>query len=382
MSRADLHELALRYRPEFPIFETAIYLNTCSLGALSRRARGALDEFADLWSMMGASAWYDHWLHAATEARRAFARLVRADPEEVALAPSVSGGLSAIASALDYGTRPKVVTTELDFPTLVYQFRARRREGVETVVLPSPNGITVPVESFVEAVDDRTALVATSHVYFATGAIQDVPAIADLAHRHGALCLIDAYQSTGQIPVRARELGVDVLLSGTLKWLLGGPGLAFLYVRRELIEDLEPAIASWFSVRDQFAFDPRRLDLHGDARRFQLGTPSVPTIYTALAGLNLIEEIGEDRIRRRVSALTEALIERAAELGMRVRGPDRAEERSGIVMIEHADPAAAVRGMRAEGIIVDWRPGGVRLSPHFYNTTEDGDRAMEVLSAG
>jgi selenocysteine lyase/cysteine desulfurase len=380
MPNAELYELAGTYRSEFPIFESAIYLNSCSLGALSRRARNALTEFADLWDRRGASAWYDAWLGAADDLRSAFAGLIGADTAEVALAPSISAALSAVLSAIEFRSRPRVVTTELDFPTLVYALLARRAQGVETVVLDSPDGVSVPPEAFEDAVDERTALVATSHVYYTTGAIQDVAALARLAHRHGALCLIDAYQSTGQIPVDARELEIDILVTGALKWLLGGQGLAFLYVRRELVERLVPAAVGWFGVEDQFAFDPRAVKLRHGARRFEQGTPSVPTIYTARAGLALVQEVGVDRIRRRVSSLTEDLVARARRAGLRVRCAARAEERSGIVMVEHPDPAAAVARLRAAGVIADHRPGAVRLSPHFYNTTEDGEAAVRVLA--
>jgi selenocysteine lyase/cysteine desulfurase len=336
-------------------------------------------EFADLWDRRGASAWYEHWLDAAEDVRVSFAQLIGADTSETALAPSISVALSTIASAVDFGRRPKVVTTELDFPTVVYQFLAKRGLGLEPLVLPSPDGVTIPVEAFAEAVDERTALVATSHVYYTTGAIQDIAELVRLAHERGALCLIDAYQSTGQLPVNASESGVDVLLSGALKWLLGGQGLAYVYVRRSLIESLTPTVVGWFGVEDQFTFNSNELRLRTDARRFELGTPAVPTLYTARAGLEIVREVGVDRIRRRVSALTEDLLERARSIGLRVRAAAAPETRSGIVMIESADPAAAVRRLMQSGVICDYRPGAVRLSPHFYNTTEDNEQAIRLL---
>lgn len=380
MPGADLYELTKAYRPRFPIFRSSVYLNSCSLGALSDRGRGALDVFADEWQRRGASAWYDSWLAATDDVRSAFARVVRADLAEVALAPSISAALATVGSGIDFERRPKVVTTELDFPTLVYHFLAKRRSGVETVVLESPDGVGVPIDAFAAAIDERTALVATSHVYFTTGAIQDVASLAALARARGALSLIDAYQSTGQIPVDARELGVDILVSGALKWLLGGTGLAFIYVRESLIRQLWPSTVSWFGVEDQFAFDVSELRLRADARRFELGTPAVPTVYSARAGLEIIEEVGIERIRRRVSGLTEDLLKRARAAGLRVRCAPNPDERSGIVMVEHADPAAAVQRLADAGVICDHRPGAVRLSPHFYNTTEDNERAVVVLA--
>jgi kynureninase len=380
MPGARLSELAEQYRPEFPIFRSATYLNSCSLGALSTRGRVALDEFADVWNRLGGSAWYEHWLDIADGVRDLFARLIGVDVSETALAPSVSAALATITSAVHFGKRPKVITTDLDFPTVIYQFLAKRAIGVEPVILRSPDGVSVPLEAFAEAVDERTALIATSHVYYGTGAIQDIGALAEIARAHGALCLVDGYQSTGQLPVNARELGIDILLSGALKWLLGGQGLAFAYVRRPLIGMLEPTAVSWFGVQDQFAFDPSELRLRDDARRFELGTPAVPTLYTARAGLQLVAEVGVERIRQRVASLTEDLIARAGRSGLRVRGASDPERRSGIVMIEHPEPAATVDRLRRAAVICDYRPGAIRLSPHFYNTTEDNERAIVVLA--
>ena len=380
MPKADLYKLAESYRSEFPIFESAIYLNTCSLGALSRRADAALGEFTELWNRRGASAWYERWLGAAAEVRSAFAELIGAGTDEIALAPSISAALSIITSAIDFTERPKVVTTELDFPTLVYQFMAKEKLGVETVVLPSPDGITVPIDSFAQVVDEDTALIATSHIYFTSGAIQDVAALAELAHRRGALCLIDAYQSTGQIPVDARKLGVDFLLSGALKWLLGGTGLAFVYVREALIEELEPTIVSWFGVEDQFSFDTSTLSLRADARRLELGTPAVPTIYTARAGLEIVKEVGIDKIRRRISSLIDDLLDRIANAGLTARAAAEPALRGGIVVVEHDDPQAAVRRLIDANVIVDYRPGAVRISPHFYNSTDDSEAVIRVLA--
>lgn len=379
MPTVALHELAERYRPEFPIFQSATYLNSCSLGPLSVRSRAALMEFADLWDRWGASAWYEHWLQATEDTRTSFSRLIGAERAETALAPSISAALSTVASAIDFGQRPKVVTTELDFPTLIYQFLAKRKLGVEPMVLRSPDGVSVPLESFERAVDERTAIIATSHVYFTTGAIQDVAQLARLAHERGALCLIDAYQSVGQLPVNAHDLGVDVLLTGALKWLLGGQGLAYVYVRQSVIESLNPTAVGWFGVDDQFAFDSSRLRLRSDARRFEMGTPAVPTVYTARAGLDLIQEVGIDRVRQRISALTEDLLRRVEAEGMHVRGAADPAVRSGIVMIEHPDPGDAVRRLMEAGVICDYRPGAVRLSPHFYNTTADNQKAIEIL---
>src|SRR5437016_7786509 len=372
------HSLA-RYRSEFPIFRDKVYLNTCSLGALGERTRRRLGEFLDLWQARGAAAWYDVWWAALAELRRRYGRLVGAAPEEIALAPSISVALSSVAEALDYERRPKVVVTSLDFPTVAYQWLAKRPRGVEVVVVESPDQISVPVEAIARAVDERTALVATSHVYFTSGAIQDIAAVADAAHRRGALLLVDAYQSVGQLPVDVKAAGVDFLTAGGLKWLLGGPGIVFLYAREQLTRSLAPQIAGWFGHRNQFAFDPRVLELHDDARRFELGTPSLAAVYAQLGGLDYIDEIGIPAIRRVTAALTEDLIARARDLGLRPKVASRAEDRSAIVMLPAPAPAAGVRQLAAAKIIADARPGHVRLSPFFYNVQDDHVSALERL---
>jgi selenocysteine lyase/cysteine desulfurase len=373
------HPLA-RYRAEFPIFRDRVYLNSCSLGALGDRTRRKVAEFLDLWQSRGASAWYDVWGPACDELRGRYAAIIGADAGEVALAPSISVALSAFAESLDYERRPKVVVTSLDFPTVAYQWLAKAPRGIELVIVESPDRISVPVEALARAIDDRTALVVTSHVYFTSGAIQDIKAVADAAHARGALCLIDAYQSVGQIPVDVKSAGVDALTAGGLKWLLGGPGIVFLYVREELARRLTPTIAGWFGHRDQFSFDPHRLAFHDDARRFELGTPSVAAIYAQLGGLEYIEEIGVPVIRRVTAALTEDLIARARAAGFQPNVATDPATRSAIVMVPVPDPAAAVRHLAAGGIIADARPGHVRLSPFFYNVQEDHVRAAERLA--
>ena len=370
-----------KYRGEFPIFRDSIYLSTCSLGALGERSRRKVAEFLDLWQSRGAAAWYDVWWDALGDLRKRYGRIVNAPPGDIALAPSISVALSAIAESLDYRRRPKVVTTSLDFPTVAYQWLAKARSGVELVVVESPDRISVPVDAIAAAVDDRTALVVTSHVYFTTGAIQDIKRVAEVAHGHGALCLIDAYQSVGQIPVDVQDAGVDALVAGGLKWLLGGPGIVFLYVREAVARGLEPRISGWFGQREQFAFDPRALTFHDDARRFEMGTPALAAVYAQLGGLEYIEEIGVPRIREVTAALTEDLIGTVRSAGFKPKAAAEPDRRSAIVMIPMPDPAAAVRHLAAGGVIVDSRPGHVRFSPFFYNVQDDYVRATERLAS-
>ncbi len=370
-----------KYRSEFPIFRDRVYLNTCSLGALGERSRRKVAEFLDVWQSRGASAWYDVWWEALGDLRARYGRIVNAAANEIALAPSVSVALSAVAESLDYTRRPKVVITALDFPTVAYQWLAKAPHGVELVVVESPDKISVPVEAIARAVDDRTALVVTSHVYFTSGAIQDIERVAAAAHAHGALCLIDAYQSVGQIPVDVRQTGVDALVAGGLKWLLGGPGIVFLYMKEALARRLKPAIAGWFGQRDQFTFDPRALTFHDDTRRFELGTPALAAIYAQLGGLEYIDEIGLPAIRAAAAELTEHLIATARAAGFKPKIAAEPERRSAIVMIPMPDPAASVRHLAAGGIIADSRPGHVRFSPFFYNEQDDNVRATERLAS-
>ncbi len=367
-----------RLRAEFPILERKIYLNSCSLGALSHRAAEYLEAFQDLWHELGASAWYGPWWEKLAELRSRVARFLGAPPGQVALLPSTSAALSVIAESVDYGRRNRVVCTELDFPTLAYQWAVKPE--VELLVLPSHDGIQVHPEQFVEAVDDRTAFLATSHVFYTTGYIQDLGALAEIAHRSGALCLVDGYQGPGQIPVDLSASEVDFYTTGPLKWLCGGPGLAYLYVRSDLVKRLTPRITSWFAANDQFHFDLERFEPHRDARRFELGTPALPTVHTALGGQEIIEEVGIGAIRDRNRVLAEHLVERAWESGYELTVAPVPSDRSAIVMIRHEDPQAAVERLARKGIIVDHRRGHVRVSPHFYNTVGELDELMEALA--
>lgn len=356
------------------------YLNSCSLGALSTRTRLALAEYLDQWDGRGAAAWYDSWLPAVERLRQGYARVIGAEPTSVSLHASVSSALSAVGSALDYGSRPKVVTTSLDFPTVAYQWLAKTATGVEVVIVESPDGTTVPLERLAEAIDERTALVATSHVFYTSGAIQDLAALAAITHAQGALLLADGYQAAGQVCVDVGALGVDFYCGGGLKWLLGGSGIAFLYVRPELHSVLTPGVAGWFGHAAPFRFDSHTLERAADARRFDLGTPSMAAIHAQLAGLSLIEEIGVAAIERTTRTLAEDLIALSCAHGLRPRVADRSEQRSGIVMIPRRDARSDVARLAECGFIVDARLGHVRVSPYFYNLPEDHRQLVEQLT--
>lgn len=376
------HAIAARYRAEFPIFERCVYLNSCSLGALSRRSRARMNEYLDLWDSRGASAWYETWWAALEELRSRYGKLIHAPAGSIALHPNVSSALGVVASAIDYAHRPKVVVTSLDFPTIGYQWMAKARDGVEVVVLESPDGVSVPLEMYERAVDERTAMVATSHVFFTSGAIQDASALAGISHRAGALCLVDGYQAAGQLPVDVQALDVDFYLGGGLKWLLGGTGVAFLYARPDLTPALSPTVTGWFAHREQFRFDSRALEWHDDARRLEAGTPPLMPVYAQLGGLDILEEIGIPAVRAATAALIEDLIALATAAGLAPKVAARAEERSAIVMLPSPDPAADVRRLADAGFIVDARPGHVRVSPYFYNLPDDHRALLECLTNG
>jgi len=367
-----------RLRDQFPILGRHTYLNSCSLGALSRRSEAYLAEFTERWHDMGAAAWYHHWLGTVEDLRARVAAFLAATPREIALLPSTSAALSVVAESVRSEGRHRVVCTELDFPTLVYQWAVKPE--IELVVLRSEDGVSIRPGQFAEAVDERTLFLATSHVFFATGFEQDLTALARIARNAGAYSLIDGYQGAGQVPLALPDTGVDFYTTGPLKWLCGGPGLAYLYVRDALVEQLEPRITSWFATERQFDFDPEGFEYRHDARRFELGTPALPTVHLALGGQELVDQVGIDAIAERNAALTAHLADGARAAGFRLADVPEGH-RTAIVMIHHHDPPGAVRHLAEQGIIVDYRPGFVRVSPHFYNTAQEVDRCVEALAA-
>ncbi len=373
------HTDLLKWREEFPILQRKTYLNSCSLGPLSRRSMVALERFEELWNEHGAQAWYRTWMGELQALREKFARLIGAQPHEIAIAPSVSAALSEIVSGLDLGDRNKVVLADMDFPTLSYQWLARERQGTEVAFVESEDKITLPVERFREQIDQRTGLVATSRVFYLSGYIQDIPALAKMAHDQGALLLVDDYQGTGQIPLDVKAADVDFLVTGTLKWLMGGQGVAFIYVREELIPKLQPTHTGWWAARDQFQFNTREFTYRDDAQRLEAGTPPMPSIYIASAALDIILEIGVDRIRERTRWLADDLARKVQQRGWKLRSPLDGAKRSSIVMIEMERPDELVKALSERGIVIDYRPGMIRISPNFYNTVEETDLILATL---
>src|SRR5438093_2484316 len=369
-----------RWRDEFPIAADLVYLNNCSLTPLPRRGKTRIERFLREWTELGGRACDAHWIGEYEALREDLAGVLGADNDEVAIEPNVSAALVGIASTFDYTKRPKVIVSELDFPTDGHAFLAVTPRGAQVQFVRSPDRVRMPLEVFERAIDERTAAVCTGHVYFTTGWIQDVKALAEICHRKGARLVVDAYQSIGAFPFDVHASGVDYLVGGTVKWLMGGPGIAFLYARRDVAEAASPAAVGWWGVADPFAFDVEHLDPGKGARRFEYGTPAVAAIYAARAGIALLREIGIATVRERHQTLSQRLVDGARAQGWTVRCPTDARERTAIVTLEHPEPQRAVDLLRSKGVITDSRPRLIRLSPHYFNTTEELDRALELLA--
>jgi selenocysteine lyase/cysteine desulfurase len=374
------HAIGAGIRGEFPIFEHTTYLNSCSQGALSRRVRRAYEEYLAGWDEHG-SAW-EHWVERAEAARSAFARLLGAGTDEVAVTTSVSQGVSGIVSALpfDPGRRTKLVISEYEFPTVGQIAHAQELRGAEVVhVRPEPDGSILP-ERFAEVVDEHTALVCCTTVSYRTGHRHDVAEIARIAHERGALCLADSYQAVGAIELDVGALGVDFAAGGTVKYLLGSAGLGFLYVRRGLLPGLIPTQTGWFADEDIFQMDISDYSPAADARRFDAGTPPVPNIYAGLAGMSIVEEAGARAIEEYVCGLTAQLIAGLDELGATVVTPRDPARRGALVCVRSADVGALVSMLAAERIVVSSRDSNVRISLHLYNVAEDVDAVLAALA--
>jgi selenocysteine lyase/cysteine desulfurase len=368
-----------RVRHRFPIFERLVYINSCSQGALSDSVRKAYQAYLEDWDEKGAP--WEYWMERTEAARTAFARLVGADAEEVAVTTSLSEGVSALASGLRYaGKRSKIVLSDYEFPTIGQIWHAQMSRGARVVVVPAAADGTVPIEHFERAIDDETLLVSITHVSYRSGSLLDAERIARLAHERGALVLLDAYQTVGSLPVDVRALDVDFLAAGVLKYLLGSAGLGFLYCRRELVERFWPTATGWFADEDIFAMDHRDYSPSSTATRFQSGTPPIPAIYAGIAGIELMEEIGIADTREHVNALNSRMLDGLDELRARVVTPRRPKRRGALICVAALDAPALVAALRREGIVTSERDGNLRISAHCYNSVEDVDAVLASLA--
>ncbi|HET7482803.1 MAG TPA: aminotransferase class V-fold PLP-dependent enzyme [Actinomycetota bacterium] len=372
------------WRDEFPVLAERTYLISASLGPLSKRSRALAEEHLDLWQRLGPEEmWFDHGMPKLDECRERFARLIGADLDEVAIIPSVSAGLSSIATCLDFNVRPKVVLSEMDFPTNHYVWRAQERRGAKLDVVPAIDGIQIATEDVIAAIDEQTLVVNLNRVLFESSYVVDVKAITEAAHRAGAFVVVDDFHGTGIVPVDVHDLGVDFYLTGALKWLCGGQGIAFLYCRRGLLESVQPLVVGWFGTKDPFGFDRTSLALRDDARRFETGTYALPQAFTAAGGLSIIEEVGVDAIRERSRQLSRGVIERAEEAGYEVLSPTDDERRGGLVRLRmpggRAGAERVLHALFERDVVLDSRGDALRISPHFFNDETDLDRCFAEL---
>jgi selenocysteine lyase/cysteine desulfurase len=368
---------AIRHR--FPLLEHQVYLNSCSQGVLSDAVRAAYAQYLRDWDERGAP--WDYWMERTESARASFAALVGADDDEIAVTASVSAGVNAIASGLRPADgRDRIVVSDFEFPTVGQIWHAQEQRGYTITHVPQGDSPVVPLEAFDAAIDERTALVAITQVCYRNGACIDVEGVVGLAHERGALVLLDSYQAVGSMPIDVHALGVDLLVAGTLKYLLASAGLGFLYCRRDRFEQLRPTATGWFADTDVFAMDIKDYSPAPDARRFQAGTPPIPSIYAGIAGIELMREIGIAETRTHVAQLNETLIAGVAELGGSIATPLDPASRGALVAIRSRDEHALVDALAADGILTSSRDGNLRVSAHCYNTHEDIEQLLAGLS--
>lgn len=381
MDQPEVHRDLLSWRKEFPILASTVYLINNSLGAMPRAVRDELQSFADAWAERGVRAWSEGWWESAITTGDLLTPILGVSRGTVAMHQNVSVAVGLFLSALTYPPhRNKIVTTALNFPSLLYLAYGEEDRGARVFVVPSDDGIAVPTERLLAAIDESTQVVLISHTLFKSGVVQDAPAIAKRCREVGAILLLDVYQSAGTFPLRLAEWGVDAAVGGSVKWLCGGPGAAYLWVRPDLSADLHPRFTGWQADRAPFAFHPGPIEHAEGAWRFLTGTPNIPALHSCRPGYRIIAKVGVERIRERSLALTQRLIEGAEQAGFEVRTPRHAEQRGGTVSVWHPEAERLAQALIEEEIICDFRPGGgIRLSPHFYNSEEECDRAVAAL---
>ena len=371
----------LKWRSEFPILDKTVYLISHSLGAMPKATYDRLHEYADLWATRGVRAWSEGWWDMPVTVGNEVARIIGAQPGTIVMHQNVSICQSLILSCLEpTPKRNKIVYSALNFPSVMYVYEAHARDGklrIETV--PSDDGITVSLERFIEAIDEETLLVPFSHVLFKSGFLQNAKAITDRAHEVGALVVLDAYQSAGTVPFNVKDLNVDFATGGSVKWLCGGPGAGYLYVRPDLHNKLEPKTTGWMAHEHPFAFETE-LHYAPGITRFLHGSPAIPALYAAQSGYKIINEIGVERIREKSVRQTTRLIQLAEEAGFKVTSPKSSGDRGGTITVGHEEAAALTKELIRREFIVDYRPGaGVRISPHFYTKDEELDLVISEM---
>jgi kynureninase len=371
----------LRYRSEFPILERTTYLISNSLGAMPKGVYDAMKGYADTWATRGVRAWEEKWWILGAEVGNQIGALMNAPTNSVSVHQNVTTCQAVVASCFDFsGKRNKVVYTDMNFPSVMYFWEAQRANGARVQMVKTDDGITVPTERLLDAIDEQTLLVPVSHVLFRSSYINDANAIIDKAHRVGAMVVLDTFQSLGTVPVDVQDLNVDFACGGVLKWLCGGPGTAYFYVRPDLGEKLFPKFTGWAAHQKPFAFEVGPNRYADPPYKFMNGTPNVPALEAAQPGLKIIAEVGIDRIREKSIRQTARLIELADAHAWRVNTPRDPGKRGGTVSIDMPGSEEVCRELLKQEILVDWRPkAGVRFSPHFYTKDEELDTAIEAV---
>jgi kynureninase len=378
----------LRWRAEFPILDKTTYLVSHSLGAMPRGAAVQLEAYTRQWAERGVRAWAEGWWAMPVTVGDEVGRIIGAAPGSVVMHQNVSIGQSVLLSCFDLaGRRNKIVYEDLNFPSVMYVYEAHRALGARIVTVPSDDGMTVPLERFLAAIDDETLLVPLSHVIFRSGFVQDVPAIVRRAHEKGAYVVADLYQSAGTVPIDVTAWDVDFAIGGSVKWLCGGPGAGYLYVAPRLRDRLQPRVTGWMAHAHPFAFEPGAIEYAGDTTRFLHGTPAVPALFAARAGYEIVTTIGVEAIRRKSVRQVQLLMERARAQGLAPRTPDDPARRGGMAILDVPEGEAVARELIRREILVDHRPGaGIRYSPHFYSTDEEIlhaiDQTRAILDSG
>lgn len=372
----------LEWRKEFPILDNTVYMISHSLGAMPRRTRDRLQEYADLWATRGIRAWEEGWWMMPTTVGDLVGKIIGAGPGEVVMHQNVSICQSIINSCFDFSNskRNKIVSESLNFPSNLYIYNALRDQGARFVTVESEDGITVPLDRMLEAIDEETLLVSVSHVIFRSSFIQDIKAITDRAHEVGAMVVADVYQSAGTVPLDVREVGLDFATGGSVKWLCGGPGAGYLYVRRDLWSSLEPRLTGWMAHKEPFSFVAGPNEYTDSIYRFLNGSPNVPGMYAAMSGYEIINEVGVNNIREKSVRQTTRLIELAEEAGFRVNCPKSTNERGGTVVIDVPYGQQVTKELLRRDFLVDHRPGaGIRVAPHFYSKDEELELTIKEI---
>lgn len=363
----------LHYRSEFPILDRTTYLISNSLGAMPKNVYQAMQGYAEMWATRGVRAWEERWWMLAAEVGDQIGTMMNAPRGSVSTHQNVTTCQAVVASCFDFsGKRNKVVYSDMNFPSVMYFWEAQQKHGARVHMVKTDDGITVPLERLLDAIDEQTLLVPISHVVFRSAYINDAQAIIEKAHRVGAMVVLDTFQSLGTVPVDVRGLNADFACGGVLKWLCGGPGVAYLYVRPDLGQKLQPTFTGWTAHENPFAFEIGPNRYTEPPYRFMNGTPHIPALEACRPGLQIISEVGVNRIREKSKRQTARLIELADQHGWRVNTPRHPEQRGGTVSIDMPDSQEVCRELLKRNILVDWRPkAGVRMSPHFYNTDEE-----------